>query len=436
MAAVLVLQNIVTISVNLADNLMLGGYSEMALSGAAAVNQIQFVYQQILMALGEGIVVLGSQYFGRGQTGPLKRIIAGAMHLAALAAVVLFAMASILPARMVGFFTADAGIIEEGASYLSIIRFTYIFFAVTQILTASLRSVGIVNISLVLSLLSLGINCTMNYTLIYGHFGAPEMGIRGAAIGTLTARIVEMAVCIYYVLRREKTLRLHLRDLAKPDRQLLRDYMKVTLPMLIVNFLWGFNNAVQNSILGHMNAHAIAANSAASTLFLMVKSMAVGAAGTASFLTAKTVGEGKEDKAMEYARTMQVLFAGIGLLAGIVLYTLRTPILSLYTLEDETRHLADRFLLILSVTVVTMSYQMPTNAGIIKGGGDTKYCMVLDLISIWGIVIPLSFAMAFIVKASPETVVWCLNADQIFKCLPAFIKVNYGHWMKKLTRAV
>lgn len=434
MAAVLVLQNIVTISVNLADNLMLGGYSEMALSGAAAVNQVQFVYQQILMALGEGIVVLGSQYFGRGQAGPVKKIIAGAMHLALLASAVLFVMASVLPARMIGFFTADAGIIEEGTAYLSIIRFTYVFFAVTQILTAALRSVGIVNISLLLSLLSLGINCTMNYTLIYGHFGAPEMGIRGAAIGTLTARIVEMAVCILYMVRREKTLNLCLRDLKKPDLQLLVDYMRVTLPMLIVNFLWGFNNAVQNSILGHMNAHAIAANSAASTLFLMVKSMAIGAAGTASFLTAKTVGEGAQDKAMEYTRTMQVLFAVIGVAAGIVLYNLRTPILSLYTLEEETRHLADRFLMILSVTVVTMSYQMPTNAGIIKGGGDTKYCMVLDLISIWGIVIPLSFAMAFVVKASPAAVVWCLNADQIFKCLPAFIKVNYGHWMKKLTR--
>lgn len=142
MAAVLVLQNIVTISVNLADNLMLGGYSEMALSGAAAVNQVQFVYQQILMALGEGIVVLGSQYFGRGQAGPVKKIIAGAMHLALLASAVLFVMASVLPARMIGFFTADAGIIEEGTAYLSIIRFTYVFFAVTQILTAALRSVG------------------------------------------------------------------------------------------------------------------------------------------------------------------------------------------------------------------------------------------------------------------------------------------------------
>lgn len=436
MAVILMLQNMVTISVNLADNLMLGAYSESALAGAAAVNQIQFVYQQVLMAIGEGIVVLGGQYFGRKQLLPVKRITSFAMRFALVCGLILFLGTTFFPGPLLHFFTDDAAITEQGVRYLSIIRFTYLFFAVTQILLAAMRCVGIVRIALLLSVQSLAVNCVINYILIYGKFGAPEMGIAGAAVGTLIARAAETAVCVIFFVRKNDRLRMSLSDFGKTDRQLIQDYFRVTPPMLIVNFLWGFNNAVQNAILGHMDDHAIAANSVASTLFLIVKSMAIGAASTAAYFTAKTVGEGKEEKARQYARTMQILFVGIGLFAGLVLFLIKGPVLSLYQLDAGTRDLADHFLGVLCVIVMTMSYQMPVNAGIIKGGGDTRYCMIVDLISIWGIVIPISWAMAFLVKAPATAVIWCLNADQIFKCLPAFIKVNYGHWMKKLTRQV
>ncbi len=434
MFIVLVLQQVITLSVNLADNLMLGAYSESALSGAAAVNQIQFVYQQIMLAFGEGIVVLGTQYFGKGKMQPIKKVASIAMRFGVCAAIILFFLVSFFPAQAISIFTNDQTIIAAGSEYLKIIRFTYFFFAVTQILLATLRSTGIVNIALGLSVISLIVNCCINYTLIYGHFGAPELGITGAAIGTLTARIIELIVLLFFIKYREKNLHLKLRDYRSFDKLLFGDYVKVMGPLLFVNSMWGFNNAAQNAILGHMTARAIAANSVASTLFLMVKSGAQGACGTASFFIGRTIGEGSMDKLKSYAKTLQVMFVGIGIFAGIILFLIRIPILGIYNLEPETKAMANQFLLILSVIVVTMSYQMPTNAGIIKGGGDTKYCMKLDLISIWCIVLPVSFLLAFVFHASPVAVVIMLNSDQAFKCVPAFIKVNYGHWAKKLTR--
>ena len=238
-----------------------------------------------------------------------------------------------------------------------------------------------------------------------------------------------MFICV-----KEKNLHLRVKDILVRDRDLRHDYIRVAVPILIVSGLWGLNNATQNAILGHMTARAIAANSVASTMFLLVKSMAIGAAATASFFIGKTIGEGDMDRLRSMAKTLQLLFVGVGIFSGIVLFFIRIPILSIYKLEPETRQMANQFLLILSVIVITMSYQMPTNSGIIKGGGDTRYMMIMDLVSIWGIVIPLSFIMAFVVKASPVTVVCCLNADQVFKCVPAFIKCNFGHWAKKLTR--
>ena len=430
----LVLQNVVTLSVNLADNIMLGAYSETSLAGVAAANQIQFVYQMLLGAFGEGMVILGSQYWGKRQTEPMKKIAAMMMQHGLAVMAVLFCVISLFPKWAIGLFTTDAAIISEGAEYLGIIRFTYLFFAVTQLLLAVLRSMQVVKIALYLSAMAFFVNCGINYTLIFGHFGAPELGTAGAAVGTLIARILETTVLILYIVKTEKNLCMKVKDFFRFDRQLWKDYIKVTAPILFTNGLWGVNTAMQTAILGHMTAAAIAANSAASNLFLLVKSTAVGASSAAGVLIGKAIGYGDMDRVKCYARRLQKLFLGIGICSGILLFFLRIPVLSLYDLQPETKAMANTFLIILSVVDVGMSYQMPANTGIIRGGGDTMFVVKMDLISIWLIVLPLSFFMAFVVKASPAVVVCCLNADQLFKCVPAFLRCNSWKWIHRLTR--
>ena len=430
----LVLQNVVTLSVNLADNMMLGAYSETSLAGVAAVNQIQFVYQQFLLALGDGLVIFCSQYWGKRQTAPMKKIAATAMHAGLLIAIALFVLVSLFSRQAVGIFTTDGPIIGEGVRYLRIIRFTYLFFAVTQLLLAALRSAETVRIAFQLSILTFFINCGINYVLIFGNFGAPRMGVCGAAVGTLIARMIECAVLIAYIAKKDKNLNLKLKDYLQFDRVLAKDYFKVTAPMLFVQGLWGVNTALQTVILGHMKATAIAANSVASNLFLMVKSTAVGASSAASVIIGKTIGTGDIARVKEYSGRLQKMFIVIGVLSGIFLFFIRIPVLGLYDLQPATKEMANAFLIILSVVCVGMSYQMPTNNGIIRGGGNAMFVVKMDLVSIWMIVLPLSFIMAFVVKASPIVVVCCLNADQIFKCVPAFLESHYGNWIRKLTR--
>lgn len=431
---VLVLQNIITISVNLTDNIMLGAYGEYSLSGVASVNQIQFVFQQLMMALGDGLVIFCSQYWGKRQIKSMKKIMATAMQTAIIIAAVLFLVVSFFPYQAVHIFTTDERIIAEGIQYLRIIRFTYLLFAITQLLLASLRSIEIVKIAFILSMITFFVNCGINYVLIFGHFGAPELGTTGAAIGTLTARIVEVIILLAYIIKKEKVLNLRWKDYFVFDKVLAKDYFKITLPILFVQGLWGVNTALQTVILGHMTSAAIAANSVASNLFLMVKSTAAGACSTASVLIGKAIGEGDMQRVKAISRKLQLLFITIGVISGIGLFFLRIPILSLYNLNPETMEMANQFLIILSVVYVGMSYQMPTNNGIIRGGGNAMFVVKMDLISIWMIVLPLSFFMAFVVKASPAVVICCLNADQIFKCVPAFLESNYGNWIRKLTR--
>lgn len=431
----LMLEQAVILSVNLADNIMLGRYSESALSGVAAVNQIQFVLQQIVFGVSNGMIVLGSQYWGQKRTGKIRMLSSIAMRAALGVAIALFIAVSLFPEQTLRLFTRDAAIVAEGVAYLKIIRFTYLFFAASSILLGTMRVVESVQIALRVSVLSLVLNCSINYVLIYGRFGAPEMGVRGAAIGTLAARIVELFVFAWYVFVRDRRVSMQPSDFLSADREMARDFFRVASPVILTQTLWGLANALQTVILGHMSAVAIAAQSISSNVFLLLKVASVGASSAAAILIGKAIGEGKDLSVLkEYTRTLQALFVAIGLVLGAALMIIRVPLLRVYNISDETRALANAYMIIQSVVLVTMSYQMPTNGGIIRGGGDTRFVMILDLISIWGIVLPFSCLAAFVWRLSPIIVIILLNSDQVFKCVPAFIRVNSYKWIKRLTR--
>ncbi|MBQ2947372.1 MAG: MATE family efflux transporter [Clostridia bacterium] len=434
LALALMMQQAVVLSVNLADNIMLGNYSETALSGVAAVNQIQFILQQLVFGFTNGMVVLSSQYWGKKQTEPIRRLLSIAFRGAAAVALVLFALVSLFPERAVGLFTEDEAIIRAGCDYLSIVRFSYLFFAVTTVLLGGMRTVEKVHIALFVSLIALLVNCSINFVLIGGRLGFPELGVRGAAIGTLTARVLECAIVSVYVLKKDARLSLRLRDLASADAAYAGDYFRVSLPLITTSFLWGLNTALQTVILGHLSSSAIAAHSISSTIFLFLKVASVGASSAAAVITGRTVGEGDMDKVREYTRTLQVIFIAIGVTLGSILLLIRGPLLSLYALAPETERLARTFILIEATVLVTMSYQMCTNTGIISGGGDTRFVLIMDLIAIWGCVVPLSLLCAFVLDAPPALVLIVLNADQYLKCIPAFIRCNSYRWIRKLTR--
>lgn len=430
----IVLQNAIVLSVNLADNLMIGSYSETALSGVAAVNSLQFLYQQLTIGIGDALVTMGSQYWGQGRTAPIKQLGKAALLAGAFLGVLLFVLTSLFPYQIVGLFSETEAIVEQGVQYLSIVRWTYLFFAVSSTLLSLLRTVEIVRISTVVSAIALVTNCSINYMLISGNLGAPELGVRGAAIGTLIARALELCIILAYYMFIDKRLCVRKDDLLKTDFSLMRDYFKHCLYFVMVSFIFGSSVALQNVILGNLSDSAIAANSIASTLFQMLKVMAVGAASATAIIIGKTVGQGDLKKLKEYVRTFQCIFLCISLLTGVTLFIIRSFILEFYDLTPETYAMAKNFLLVLCITGMGTAYQMPVNIGIVRGGGDSKFVFINDLISIWGVVLPLSFLGAFVFHWDPTVVLLCLNSDQIFKCAAAAIKANRYKWVKKLTR--
>ncbi len=431
---VIVLQQLAALAVNLADNIMLGRYSELALSGASLVNQLQFTLQQIAAGIGMGIVVLAAQYWGQKRTGPIKKIISLGVKCGFFSGVLFFAISQLAPAGVLGLFTGDEAVIGEGMRYLKVICWTYPVFGLSNSLMYALQSVETAMIGTVMSCSTICINVCLNYCFIYGNFGAPELGIVGAAVATLVSRLVELGIILFYILVVDKKLHMKLWEILRWDGTYLQDYLKVSTPIVISGLLWGVAQAAQTAIPGHMSATAIAANSIAIILFEIFAVLGAACANTASVVTGKTIGAGKLDKVKAYSKTMQGIFLLGGLFSGGMLFLCKDWIVNFYTVSPEVKAMAVDFMTVLSVASIGSCYEYPVEGGIIAGGGSTKYAAVVDNLFMWLFTIPSAALSAFVFQFPPVVTFAFLKADQILKCIPNFITCNRYRWVKLLTR--
>ena len=434
MTGVIAAQNLITFAVNLADNVMLGGYSQTALSGVAMVNQIQFLLQMLMLGTGSAIGVLGAQYWGKKELQPIRKVTSIGVLLGIILSAVMMLLVYFFPRQALGLLTNEQAVIREGSKYLVIICFSYVLFGISNNLLSALRAVETVKIGFVVNLVALVTNVVLNYGLIYGNLGMPELGVEGAAIATLTARAVEFAIVVGYVLFADKKICWRPKDLRHIDIPMLRDYIRVGTPLILANGIWGIAMSAQTAILGRMGEDTIAANSIATTIFQGVSVVAYASGNASSVIIGKTVGEGDIPRVKAYTKTLQIIYLFIGVATGLVLWLCKDFILGLYDVTPQTRLLSAQFIAVLSVTVVGTSYQCSCLTGIVTGGGDTKFVLINDLIHQWLIVIPSAFLSAFVFHAPLWVVFACLKSDQILKCFVAVVKVNRYRWIHVLTR--
>lgn len=320
MTMTIALQNLIVYGVNLADNIMLGAYSETALSGVAIANQVQFLLQMVVTGTASGMGVIISQYWGKRQTEPIKRVFAVGFWISLLLSAIMSAIVWFVPYGVMGLLTNEQSIIPAGVEYLKIMVFSYLMFSISNSLLGVMRSVETVRIGFYISLSTLLINICLNYTLIYGHFGAPELGVKGAAYATLTSRAVEFIASIIYCRFIDKKLKLRIKDVFALERSYIADFMKSGVPLLLSNVSWGVAMSVQAAILGRLGASGIAASSIAQTLFQCTSVIAYATGDAARVMTGMAVGEGDMKKVKSGAKTMQLMFLIIGVLTSLVLF--------------------------------------------------------------------------------------------------------------------
>lgn len=427
------MQNLITFAVGFADNLMIGRLGDNAVSGVYIGGQVQTVVQMFIGGVEGAILILAAQYWGKKDTESIRRVVSIGVKLAAAVGAAFSLCTVLFPGAIIGLFTKESGVIAEGTVYLQIVGFTYLFFSVSQVMIASMRSVETAKIGLYISVMALIVNVGLNYVLIFGKLGLPAMGVKGAAIATLISRVLEMSVSAGYVFLVDRKLRLKLRDLLHTDRRLFGDFIRYGLPIIGGQVVWSVNMLANTKIMGAYSAGVMAAVSITGMLHSLIYVWMNGLSSAVGIITGKTVGAGKYELMKEYARTVQMIFLFVGLISGGLVLLCRDGFVSLYDVTPEALSYSKQFINVISVTIIGTCYQAACLFGLVKSGGDISFVFKNDTIFVFLVVLPSAIVCQWL--GAPAWVVFAaLKCDQILKCFVALVKINRFNWMKNLTR--
>lgn len=434
-------QALVSFLVVIVDDLMVSSIGDgmTAQAAVAQVNSITAFYTATVMGVVSGSAVLISQYWGKKDTDRIKMIFSIVMRICIALSIVFAVLASIFPRQIVGFVISnkEEAVTQLAVDYFRIACFSFIPFAITNALVGMLRSVEVVKVALYITFAALLVNVGLNYVLIFGKLGFPAMGVKGAAIATLSARIVEMIIVLFYTFKRQKRIDIKPSDfLKRSEKWLLKDYAKFGLPVAITDLQWSFIGMLKAAIIGQLGASFMAANAIASSFANLATIFTFSLAGGACVVVGKAVGAGDYDLVRKMSKTIQIMFLGIGLVSSALVFFLRGPFTSLYgsSSNPEVYTLSTQMIALLAITLIGTSYHASCFVGINRGAGDSRFVAIVDMICGWLVVLPITLLAAFVWKLPLPLVFLATRIDQCFKWIIAFFRLRGNKWIKNVTK--
>ena len=428
------LQNLINVGVSAADVIMLGGVGETALSGASLAGQVQYIMTLFLFGLTSGATVLTAQYWGKGDRDSIEKILGMAVKAAVFVTALFTVAALAVPEVLMSIFTSDPAVTAEGIRYLRIVAFSYMLMGITQAYLYIMRSVERVIVATVVYLLSLLCNIVLNSIFIFGLMGCPAMGVRGAALGTLCARILEVILVAGYARLFNRDIKLRMKYVIHTDRILFRDFMRYALPVVVNEVMWGLGTAANTAILGHMGSPAVAANSVAQVARQLATVVSFGLSSAAAIYLGKTIGEKKQEYAREYSKRFILLSIIMGALGGTVILAVSPVAASALSLSVTAKEYLRFMFFVMSYFVVGQAFNTTMVVGIFRSGGDTRFGLILDVTTMWCCSILLGFIAAFVLKLSVPAVYVILMSDEIIKIPITTWRYRKYRWLRDVTR--
>lgn len=427
-------QNLITFMVSMVDTLMVGALGEIQLSAVSIANNLFFVLTILMFGLAGGSNIMISQYWGKGNVKTIHKILAIMYRVCLLIIGIFIFIAVFLPKYFMGIFTTDKAVIDFGASYLRIVCIGYLFYSITNCTIMMLRSVKTVSISIIVYTASLVVNSILNWIFIFGNLGAPELGIRGAAIATVCARITEFSIVLVFMFIYERKIGLKLEHLLKLDKEILKDYVGLCTPVLCNELLWAIGASMISVIVGRMGTEVVAANSINGVAHQFVTVFIFGMSNATAVIIGNTIGEGKKEKAKEYAYSIGVFSVVMGCISGLMILLIKPFVVNFYNVSYSTKLIAMEIMTVTSGIIVFQSLASNFMMGVLRGGGDAKFVLINDLIFMWLVAIPGGFFVAFVLELPVALVFLVIKCDEILKSLTSVYRVISGKWVNDVTK--
>ena len=417
------LQGLITTGVNMMDTIMVGKVGETQLSSVSLANQFITIFHIFCMGIGMGASVLVSRYYGMKDNPSLKKTITIMLRVC-LAMSVLFCAATILlPRQIMQIYTVEEDIIRYGIEYLNYSVISYFFLGLSLTCTIVLRNVGQVRIPLFTSIGAFFVNVGANYVFIFGKLGVPKMGVAGAAIGTLIARVFEFAVICGYLFFKDKEISYRFKNLFKPVGNLWKEYIRISIPVLISDGILALGNNSVAMVIGRLGESFVAANAVTAVSQQLSSVMIQGFSQAGAIVTGYTLGEGDREKAHRQGYAFLGIGFFFGIIAAAIILIISEPMIRAYDLSIETQKIARELMWSISIIIVFQATNSIMTKGVLRGGGDTKMLMLTDNIFLWVASVPVGILAGLVFHLPAFWIYFALKIDQVLKAIWCVVRL-------------
>lgn len=428
------LQQLLYAAFGLLDTFMMGQMGEQAIAAVALANQITFVCNLTTFGIVNAASIFSAQYWGVKDTKGIHKVVKMALILAAVVGLIFAGIAAFFPETALRFYTEDAEVIRLGAQYLRLIALTYLANGIFFVYVNIMRSTRQVMLPTVISLVALVLNVLLNYAFIFGKFGAPQMGVSGAGVGTLVVSILQLVVLLAIIYWKKIPAAAPLRNFSEIKGAFITKYFKTAAPVLLNEVLWSLAITTITAIYARISTEAAAAVNITSTVQQVIFVIGIGMANAAGTLVGNAIGAGEEHKARLYGMRSMVLSISITILAGFVVFSIAPWIVSLYQITDNTRFLALRTIRVMSLMMWNRAMIVVFVVGILRPGGDTRFTMLVDSILVWVVGVSMAYFGANVLVLPVYWVYFMVSSEEVIKNVLCLFRFRSGKWINNLTR--
>ena len=430
----IILQQLLRVSVDTLDSIMLGRIDQIQMSAVSQAQQIFFIFYTICNGLAAGCSVLVAQYWGKRDLEPIRTLLAVGIQSSLIFGLLFSGAVMTWPDRILRIYSSDPELIRIGASYLRVAAMMYPLCAMSTLMFAWCRGIEEMSVSFTTNLISYPLNVFLDYCLIFGHFGMPELGIQGAAVGAVIARMVEFLILSRFVFRREKKVGMRPADLLRRNKKLTLDFWKVSLPILAHEIVWSTGTTAASSITGQMGTQIVSGYNVANVFYQLNACVSNGLLHACSVVMGKTIGSGKDKARIQREAYSMVLIGAVGgSILGLITLVFGGYFVNFYLLSAEAAEYARHFMFVFAAIWPFSGVEMTGMVGVLRAGGDGKMGFICDIFSMWMLTIPAAAVCAFFLGGSPYLVVSIIKVNIAIEASVGVWRIHTGKWMRNLT---
>ncbi|HEY9075487.1 MAG TPA: MATE family efflux transporter [Anaerolineaceae bacterium] len=427
------LQNLFIASLGIVDTIMVGQLGDTSIAAVGLASQIAFLMTFTLFGIHTGAAIFTAQYWGNQDIPGIRRVLGTCLTFGLIVCLVFSIIALGFPTQALSIYTHDPAVIHLGSDYLYFVGLSYLATTLIACYTSTLRSINRVRVPVMIGITTLCLKTLLNYLLIFGHLGLPQLGVRGAAWATTLTQWIECLVLLVYVYASRCAAAARIKELLAFNRRFLGVYLGVAFPVFINELLWSIGSSMYNAIYARIGTESVAAVSIALTIINLAGVIFAGISTACGIMVGNAIGAGDSSKALLIARRSLTIAGLLALVIFGVLLAVRSPAINLYRLSPLAHQQAYNVLTVLSFVIFFRAFNPTIIVGILRSGGDTRFSAILDVSAVWLVGVPLASLLAFVFHLPIQWVVIGVLGEGLFKSSIGLYRVASGKWIHNLT---